>query len=200
VNLGDQFEQASDLALARRAREGDESAFEEIVRRYTPRVFQVANRFFRRRSQVEEGAQEIFLRAYTRLDDYQGQGSFEGWLTRIATTTCINLIRHNKRRPELTITDLTTDETQWLEDKLTNVAIAHQKSVEDHVVAADLADKVMAVLPPDDRLVLALIDGNDATVKEVAELTGWSESKVKVRAFRARRRFREAVERLLAGA
>ena len=53
-------------------------------------------------------------------------------------------------------------------------------------------------MTPEDRLVLMLIDGEDASVKDVAELTGWSESNVKVRAFRARRRMREAVERLLA--
>jgi RNA polymerase sigma-70 factor (ECF subfamily) len=187
------------LDLVRLARVGDESAFEEIVRRYSPRVFQIASRFFRQRSQVEEGAQEIFLRAYTRLDDYEGRGSFGGWLTRIATTTCINLIRHNKRRPEFTLTDLTTNENDWLENKLNNAAIHHQGSVEDQVVAADLADKVLETLSPDDRLVLTLIDGNDASVKEVAEMTGWSESKVKVQAFRARRRFREAVDKLLNG-
>jgi RNA polymerase sigma-70 factor (ECF subfamily) len=65
------------------------------------------------------------------------------------------------------------------------------------MVAADLADRVLDALSPDDRLVLTMIDGEDAPVKEVAEMTGWSESKVKVQAFRARRRMREAVEKLL---
>jgi RNA polymerase sigma-70 factor, ECF subfamily len=149
---------------------------------------------------VEEGAQETFLRIYTRLADYEGRGSFEGWLTRIATTTCLNLIRGQKRRPEHTLTDLTTDETRWLEDRLSSMAGANQKSVEDRLVAADLAGKVLGTLSPDDRLVLMLIDANGASIQEVSEMTGWSESKVKVRAFRARRRMRLAVERLLAGA
>jgi RNA polymerase sigma-70 factor (ECF subfamily) len=65
-------------------------------------------------------------------------------------------------------------------------------------VAADLAGRVLEKLPPDDQLVLTMIDGEDASVKEVVEVTGWSESKVKVTAFRARRRMREAVEKLLA--
>jgi RNA polymerase sigma-70 factor (ECF subfamily) len=56
---------------------------------------------------------------------------------------------------------------------------------------------VLQGLTPEDQLVLTLIDGEDASVKEVVELTGWSESKVKVQAFRARRRMREAVEKLL---
>ncbi len=187
----------------RLARDGDESAFEEIVRRYSPRVFQIAGRFFRRRPQVEESAQEIFLRVYTRLNDYEGRGSFEGWLTRIATTTCINLIRHHRRRPELSFTDLTTDETKWMEESLTNLAGGNRgsepRSVEDTLVAADITDKVFETLSPDDRLVLMLIDGEDTSIREVSEMTGWSESKVKIRAFRARRRMREAVEKLMAG-
>ncbi|MBO0721986.1 MAG: sigma-70 family RNA polymerase sigma factor, partial [Blastocatellia bacterium] len=101
--------------MVRLARDGDEAAFEEIVRRYSSRVFQIASRFFRQRSQVEESAQEIFLRAYTHLANYEGRGSFEGWLTRIATSTCLNLIRYNKRRPEFT--DLSPEESGWL-DKL----------------------------------------------------------------------------------
>ena len=64
-------------------------------------------------------------------------------------------------------------------------------------MAADLAGKVLQTLTPDDQLVLTMIDGEDASVKDVAETTGWSESKVKVQAFRARRRMREAVEKLL---
>jgi RNA polymerase sigma-70 factor (ECF subfamily) len=66
------------------------------------------------------------------------------------------------------------------------------------LVAADLAGRVLQTLPADDQLVLTLMDGEDASVKEVVNLTGWSESKVKVQAFRARRKMREAVEKLLA--
>ena len=58
---------------------------------------------------------------------------------------------------------------------------------------------MLGVLSPEDRLALTMIDGDDATIKEVAEMTGWSESKVKVRAFRARRRVREAMEKLIGG-
>ena len=72
-----------------------------------------------------------------------------------------------------------------------------QASVENSVVAADLADRLLSVLPPEDQQALLMIDGEDASIKEVAEATGWSESKVKVRAFRARKKIREAMEKLL---
>ncbi len=185
-----------DLDLARQAQEGDESAFAEIVRRYSPRVFSVASRFFRQRSLVEEAAQEVFLKAYTQLGSYEGRGSFEGWLTRIATNTCLNMIRGAKRRPELTVSDLTEDETTWLDQQSAGNA-GEQPSVEQSVVATDLADRLLSVLEPEDQQTLLMIDGEQASIKEVAEATGWSESKVKVRAFRARRKVREAMEKLL---
>lgn len=120
----------------------------------------------------------------------------EGWVTRIATNTCLNIIRSAKRRPELTVSDLTEDENKWLDDHLYD-ATESQHSVEQTLIAADLADRVLDVLTPEDQLALLMIDGEDASVKEVAETTGWSESKVKVRAFRARKKVREAMEKLL---
>ena len=183
------------MDLARQAQEGDESAFAEIVRRYSPRVFSVASRFFRQRSLVEDAAQEVFLKAFTQLGSFEGRGSIEGWLTRIATNTCLNMIRGAKRRPEFTISDLTDDEQQWLEHH--SGADGSERSVEKSLVATDLADRVLSVLSPEDQQALLMIDGEDASIKEVAEATGWSESKVKVRAFRARKKVREAMEKLL---
>ncbi|MDQ1728081.1 MAG: hypothetical protein QOD33_206 [Pyrinomonadaceae bacterium] len=185
------------MELARRARAGDETAFEEIMRRYSPRVFRFASKFFRQRSLVEEAAQEVFLKAFTELGSYEGRGSMEGWLTRITTNTCLNLLRSSKRRPELIASDLSEDETSWLDQNLAGAAREQHQASERSLVAADLAGKVLETLPADDRLVLTMIDGEDASVKDVVQLTGWSESKVKVQAFRARRRMREAVEKLL---
>ena len=121
----------------------------------------------------------------------------EGWLTRITTNTCLNMLRSSKRRPELTASDLTDDETTWLDNNLAGAAMERHQSSERSLVAADLAGRVLQTLAPDDQLVLTLIDGEENSVKDVVKMTGWSESKVKVQAFRARRRMREAVEKLL---
>ena len=97
----------------------------------------------------------------------------------------------------MTAADLSEDEGALIENLLAGEAAERQRSVERGMVAADLAERVLETMPPDDRLVLLMLDGEEASVKEVAEATGWSESKVKVKAFRARRRMREALEKLL---
>jgi RNA polymerase sigma-70 factor, ECF subfamily len=167
------------------------------VRRYSPRVFRVASRFFRQPALVEDAAQEAFLKAYTHLSDFEGRGSFEGWLVRLTTNLCLSMLRSAKRRPEAPVADLTEDENGWLENRLSDVSVGHHEATERGMVAADLAEKVLAQLSPADRLVLMLVDGEERSIKEVADETGWSESKVKVQAFRARRRMRAAVEKLL---
>jgi RNA polymerase sigma-70 factor (ECF subfamily) len=198
VLLSNGYEQASDLELARQARAEDESAFAEIVRRYSPRVFHVTHRFFRDRGHAEEAAQETFLKAFAQLKSFEGRGSMEGWLTRIATNTCLNIIRATNRRPELVTADLSDEETDWLENKVSEGATSPARNdVEHKVVASDLAARILQDLAPEDRFALTMIDGEQASVSEVAQMTGWSESKVKVRAFRARKKAREALERLL---
>lgn len=159
-------------------------------------MFSVASRFFRQRPLVEEAAQEVFLKAYTQLGSFEGRGSLEGWLTRIATNTCLNIVRSAKRRPEYTVSDLTEDEESWLEHQSGGDG-NEPASVENSLVATDLADRLLSVLSPEDQQALLMIDGEQASVREVAEATGWSESKVKVRAFRARKKVREAMEKLL---
>ena len=183
--------------MVRRARQGNEDAFEEIVRRYSSRVFQVASKFFRQRSQVEDIAQEVFLKAYRQLHRFEARGSFEGWLTRIATNTCLNELRSAKRHPATTIADVTEDENAWLEHQAGDPARASPHTVEDNVIAADLAEKLLSQMAPEDRLVLTLVDGQELSTKEVAEATGWSESKIKVKAFRARKKMRTVLEKLM---
>jgi RNA polymerase sigma-70 factor, ECF subfamily len=156
----------------------------------------VAHRFFRDRAQAEEAAQETFLKAFAQMKSFAGRGSMEGWLTRIATNTCLNLIRSASRRPELVTSDLSENETAWLEQVSDSVG-KQSLNAEERLIAANLAERVLETLPPEDQLALTMIDGEGASVNEVAELTGWSESKVKVRAFRARKKAREVLERLV---
>ena len=195
--MTEEFQNLSEKELAKSATLKDEAAFAEIVRRYSPRVFRVAGRFFDRHSLIEEAAQEIFLKAFVQIGSFEARGSLEGWMTRIAVTTCINLTRSAKRRTELTISDLTEDENNWLEENIYRASASNYRLEEDKYIAADLLRRVLSVLPPEDALVLQMIDGDGESIKEVAQNFNWSESKVKIKAFRARKRFREILQKLL---
>lgn len=195
--MTDEYKNLPERELAIRAKQNDESAFGEIVRRYSPRVFRVASRFFPQYGLVEEAAQEIFLKAFIQTENFENRGSLEGWLTRIAVTTCLNIVRTNNKQPTQNFTDLTDDETAWLEDKITNVSFKDYKSEENKLIAADLLNRLFKTLPVEDALILTLIDGEGESIKGVCEITGWSESKVKIRAFRARKRIRDSLQKLL---
>ncbi len=136
------------------------------------------------------------MKAFAQLKSFEGRGSMEGWLTRIATNTCLNILRTARRRPELVTSDLSDNETAWLE-RVSDSSRAQPLNAEQKVIAADLAERVLETLAPEDRLALTMMDGEGASVNDVAQVTGWSESKVKVRAFRARKKAREVLEKLL---
>jgi RNA polymerase sigma-70 factor (ECF subfamily) len=181
----------SEAELVARARAGDELAFELLVRRHSSRVFQIAGRFFRNAALVEEAAQQIFVRVFLQLARFEGTGSFEGWLARLATNLCLNEIRSRKRRRE------SSEEAESLDRLLAPSSRTHFAEAERGRITTDLALRLLEQLPPADRMVLEMLDGEGCAVREVAELTGWSEANVKVRAFRARRKLREKIQELL---
>lgn len=184
-----------DAALADAARGGDERAFEELFLRHRRRVALIASRFFRRREQIEEVAQETFAKAFFALGEFTNRqgGSFAAWLARIAFNACYDELRRQKRRPEAaSLGDVTEEDAARLRERL-----REDGGAESAAVSRDLAAKLLARLSPEDRLVLVMLDAEGLSVAEIAGLTGWSASKVKVRAHRARASLRRVLERFL---
>jgi RNA polymerase sigma-70 factor (ECF subfamily) len=188
---------AAEDALVERSLAGDHDAFEILVRRYSPRVFAIIGSFFRRRDQIEDIAQEVFAKAYFSLATFTLGRSFEAWVARIAVNACYDQLRAQRRRGEQQTPHESQEEDDWLELQMLETARARHRSSERQRDAAEIADRLLAKLEPEDRLVVVLIDRDGYSVKEVSELTGWGQSKVKVRAFRARRVLRSAMKRLL---
>lgn len=187
----------SDEALVSRIRAGEEAAFVLLFERYRRRVAGIAKRFFPRHEQIEDIIQVTFTKVYFSIGDYGGERetSFVAWLSRIAVNACYDELRRAKRRPESLISELTEDEETWLNTRLQWKGAG--ADAESAAVARDLATKLLARLGADDRLVLTLLDADDLSASEVAELTGWSVAKVKVRAHRARVRLRSVLKRFL---
>lgn len=187
----------SDTELVTKASKGDEAAFEELFNRHRRRVALIASRFFRRHEQIEEIVQESFTKAYFALEDFSNQQetSFAAWLARISFNTCYDELRRLKRRPESMMSEVSEEEASWLKEQLRADGAAG--NIESAAVARDLASKLLARLNPEDRLVLVMLDVEGLSVSEIAGMTGWSVSKVKVRAHRARASLRRVLERFL---
>ena len=94
--------------------QGNDQAFEQLTMRYRRRVFAIARHFFRQPETVEDIAQETFTKAYFALHSYQRGASLEYWLARIAVNNCYDELRRRKSRGELTVSDLTEDDVDWM--------------------------------------------------------------------------------------
>ncbi len=186
--------------VIKRSLAGDHLAFETLVRRHSPRVFNIIGSFFRRRDMVEDIAQEVFAKAYFSLASFTLGRSFEAWVAKIAVNACYDHLRSQRRRIEYQMPRTAEQEDEWFELQMLDVARDRHASAERQRDAAEVAERLLAKLTPEDRIVLVLIDRDGFSIKEVAEMTGWGESKIKVRAFRARRHLRGAMKRLLLNA
>lgn len=186
--------------LIKKSLAGDQQAFEMLVRRYSPRVFNIIGSFFRRRDMVEDIGQEVFARSYFSLASFTLGRSFEAWVAKIAVNACYDHLRAQRRRIEYQMPRAADQEDEWLELQMLDVARARHASHERQREAAEISERLLAKLDPEDRLVLVLMDKDGYSVKEVGDLTGWGQSKIKVRAFRARRALRAEMKRLLISA
>ena len=185
----------SDVELVSEVRAGQEAAFEELFRRHRRRVALIASRFFRHREQIEEVVQESFAKAFFALGEFSNRQaeSFGAWLSRIAFNVCYDELRRLKRRPESSLSELDEDEAAWLRAR----SAAGGRGVESEAVSRELAAKLLARLAPEDRLVLVMLDVEGLSTAEIAEVMGWSVSKVKVRAHRARAHLRKVLKRFV---
>lgn len=176
-----------------RVRRHDQVAARELVEHLYPQVIRIVRARLPRRVPEEDLAQEIFLKMFSRLEQYQGAVPFAHWVSRIAVTTCIDHLRAQQRRPEWRMADLSENEANLIDAVLTTEKAPTQ---DDALEAHELVHKLLGQLRPDDRLVLQMLDLERRTIAEISEQTGWNTSLVKVRAFRARRKLQKLFQEL----
>jgi len=171
---------------------GDAASFEPLVLKYSPRVFATARRYARRESEVEDIAQEVWLKAFSKLSGFRGEAPFEHWLMRMTVRTCYDFLRGHQRNRESSFSELSEPESDWLERFVTQ-----PETLMDNADAARLLiGRVLEKLSPSARLVITLLEIEDRSVKEIAAITGWSVPLVKVRAFRARAEMRKIIAKM----
>lgn len=182
---------AEDAALVAAAKKGDQAAFSRLVTLYKNRVFSMAARYARNHHELEDLAQEIFIRAWRGLPGFRGEAPFEHWIMRLAVRTCYDFLRKNRGRREREIS-----RDALLREGRLNPEDGDAQEVSEETESLALLRRAIAQLSPKEQLVITLLELEERPVREVAGLTGWTETNVKVRAFRARQSLKKCLERL----
>lgn len=185
----------TDFQLIELVLAGDETAFEQIFDRHKRLVARTAARYFQRPEQIEEIIQISFAKAFVELSKFRGEHelSLPSWLGRIAANACLDTLRSQKRKPEDLQCELSTDES----DSILDLAASTDISSEESLISRDLSQKLLAHLPDDDRALLHLLYVDEMSVAQIGELLGWSVSKVKIRAWRARHSLRKLLKKYM---
>ena len=168
--------------LVRRARAGDGSAWEDIVSAFSRRIFNLAYRFTSSVEGAEDLTQEVFIRIYRTLDQYDSkQGDLANWLMRLARNLIIDDYRHRQRNPQNTMAD-TVDDHQY---HLRAVGTSAHKEMERREIAAQVQEGIDK-LPSDLKTCVILRDIEEMTYQEIVEVLRIPEGTVKSRINRGR--------------
>src|SRR5215472_440690 len=179
-------ETADDRELVRRSQREDKEAFEELIRRHQHRVFAVAGGILRRREDVEDIAQQVFVKAYFSLKRFDQRAAFSTWLYKITVNECWDMPRKRKVRPLVFEADLS-------EEQARQVISSAEKSKDEPNISERLetrqrVERLLDGLDERDRLMLILKEVEGFSIEEIAEVLDLNANTVKVRLFRARRR------------
>lgn len=196
-NVGETImeEPALDVAACvGRVRAGDEAAARALLQHLHPLVTKIVRSHLPRRTSEEDLMQAVFIKVFTRLDQFRGEVPLEHWVSRVAVNTCLSELGREKVRPELRHADLSEEE----EAVLNNLAgQSDDLPPEQSLASRELVNKMLERLNAEDRLVITLLHLEGRSVEEVRRVTGWSVPLVKVRAFRARQKMKKHLEQLL---
>jgi RNA polymerase sigma-70 factor (ECF subfamily) len=164
-----------DRELIVRAQRGERAAHEAIIKQFSPMVFRLISRFFRTREDVEDIAQDVFLKLFARIDQVRPDENFAGWLARVAVNTCYDELRKSRRRKVAmeTFGPLLATET------------AAPAPEPDGFGKARVA---LEQLDPKLKIPLLLKEVEEMSVEEIARTMGLTQTNVKVRLFRARKK------------
>lgn len=177
-----------------RIKSGDDDAARQLFHHLYPLVIKVVRSHLPRRMDEEDLIQTVYMKVFANLNQYSGLAPLEHWVSRIAVNTCIKALRAEKARPELRWADLAEDET----DVLDWLASTDEDVRPDrHLASRELVEKLLGQLKPKDRLVITLMTLEGRSIEEVREITGWNQSVIKVRAFRARAKLRKMFKSLM---
>ena len=178
-------EKAKEQALVRRAREGDLSAYDELVRRYQERIYATVYHMTANHEDANDLAQESFIKAYQSLKSFKGDASFFTWLYRIAVNKTINFLKQRKKRVHLSLNDLDFN----IEHNPEFVSLVSENTPRREAKLAELQEKLNEAMPKlsePHRLVVILHDVQGLSHEEIGKLMDCNTGTVRSRLFYAR--------------
>jgi RNA polymerase sigma-70 factor, ECF subfamily len=190
------FQDIDDAAIIARVRNGEVDAFERLLAKYRSHVFSIVLNHVPP-AHAEEVAHEVFVRAYQSLTTYSRKSPFDCWIARIAVRSCYDFWRRRKGTREIPVSALSENQMEWI-DRIGNAE--SQKAFEAQAIqreASEVLDWALNRLKPEDRMVLILVHHDGHSVRETAELLGWSIAKVKIQAYRSRLALRRIIRERL---
>jgi len=174
-----------EFELILNAQRGDASAFNQIVSAYRRRILGTISRLIGRPEDVEDVAQEVFLRLYFSLEQLRTPEVFEPWLYRLTVNACYDYLRKSKRRLESRMADLSEQQVMMAD------AVAGSRAQSDDAEKRRVRDTVSVILSSvseEDRVLLTMKEVEGLSLKELEKIYGVNENALKVRLFRARQR------------
>ena len=188
--MPDDFINSKDFEIVRRVIDGEVNAFEVLLKRYQHHVLNIVKKHVSY-SQIEETAQEVFIRAYRGLSTIKKTDNFKQWISGVAVRTCYDFWRKRYRSREIPMSDLSERHRRWLEDAVSDGSDSLYNQSRLRQEAVELLDWALAKLSAKDRMVFELVYLEGLSGKETASLLGWSVVNVKVRSYRCRKKIKE---------
>ncbi len=183
-----------EIEWIQQAQRGDREAFGRLVERHQRRIFSLVYHLLHRREVVEDMAQEIFLKAYLAIRSFNFESSFSTWLGRVAVNHCYDYLRHERSSRVKYFSDMSEEASQRIEEGLQSEPGA-VPDVEKQTMARETVSALLERASPDDRTVLVLKEMEELSVEEIAQIMRLTQTAVKVRLHRARKRMMEDYNR-----
>lgn len=177
-------EQSKDLGLVRKAQAGDKAAFDLLVRKYQNKVISLVSRYLGNNGDVQDVAQDAFIKAYTALPGFRGEAAFYTWLYRIAVNSAKNYLMAKGRRPANV--DVDAEEAEYYE---TSDALRENASPERLALTEEIKKVIFDTieeLPEELRVAIQLREIDGMSYEEIATAMGCPIGTVRSRIFRAR--------------
>lgn len=182
-------EPAGDAELVRRAQRGEMAAYEALIRRHQRRVLAIVGGVLRRSEDIEDVAQQVFIKVFVSLKRFDLRSAFPTWLYKVTVNECWDYLRKKRARRLVYEADLSEEQGQRVEsEQRSQTDTAGPANAERRAELRDLLDRMLDELPKEERLMLVLKEVEGFSVEEIGKVLSLNVNTVKVRLFRARRK------------